>query len=108
MRKFIMIEFNSYPAVAEIVRATLDVWPEHRKYLDLRFKDFSQADLPTAEAVAKITLALAAIVEGGLRQLCLDYRYLCEELILPEELYFRRNGRYRLSSFSDAFEQVYS
>lgn len=36
-----------------------------------------------------------------------DYVWLCD-MILEEELYFRRLGRYRYSTFSDAYTHVYS
>ena len=55
-----------------------------------------------------LLLALANLVDGGLDELCRDYRYLCEELVLPEEIYFRRHKRYRLSSFAQAYSECYS
>ncbi len=38
---------------------------------------------------------------------CADYRFMCGEF-LAEELHFRREHAYRLSSFKQAYEEVYS
>jgi 2-polyprenyl-3-methyl-5-hydroxy-6-metoxy-1,4-benzoquinol methylase len=51
---------------------------------------------------------LAATIEGGLPTLARDYRFLCEQIVLPEELHFRRHDRYRLDNFEDAYRLVYS
>jgi hypothetical protein len=37
-----------------------------------------------------------------------DYRFLCEQIVYPEELYFRRHGEYRLKHFEDALRLVYA
>ena len=49
-----------------------------------------------------------AASDGGLRLHVDDYQFLCEEIYLPEELHFRRNGSYRLKSFEEALTTVYS
>ena len=43
----------------------------------------------------------------ALPEICADYHFLCDRF-LEEELYFRRNGSYRLSRFEDALAEVYA
>ena len=95
------------PALRTLVERQLALWPEHATYLSRSFADRSDAVLDVSEHVSGLILKLAGHEKGGLDSLCRDYRYLCEEITLPEELYFRRNGAYRLSSFADAFKNVY-
>ena len=53
-----------------------------------------------AEAVTKLT-------RGGELQVAADYRWTCDRL-RDEELFFHREGRYRLSTFAEAMAEVYS
>ena len=64
--------------------------------------------LRVSETLAQMVLRLAQSEPGGLNAWCDDYRFLCEEITLPEEVHFRRTGRYRLSSFAEAFAECYS
>lgn len=61
-----------------------------------------------SERVAGCVLRLAERLPGGLERLSDDYRFLCEKIVLPEEFYFRRHDRYRLSSFDDALRECYA
>jgi hypothetical protein len=55
-----------------------------------------------SDELARIVLTLGEAVDGGVDGLVDDYRFLCETIVLPEELHFRRHGSYRLSKFADA------
>lgn len=103
-----MIDVGGRVALATAIGALLALWPGHAKYLDSSFAGRPQEALDVSEEVASLILALAKQVPGGLPALCGDYRYLCEKLVLPEEIHFRRNGRYRLSSFADAYRECYA
>ncbi len=86
-----------------LVSHTIDLWPEHQRFLARRFEGESHQQLLHCEQIAADILqicgeALPDYVQG--------YRWMCQA-INEEELHFRRHGCYRLSSFADANEQVY-
>jgi 2-polyprenyl-3-methyl-5-hydroxy-6-metoxy-1,4-benzoquinol methylase len=85
-----------------LVAATLDAWPEHERFLARRFADANH--LSHANELADAVLRLQPA--EGLPQLCADYRWMCT-IFLEEELSFRRTGRYRMTSYAEAVEQVY-
>jgi 2-polyprenyl-3-methyl-5-hydroxy-6-metoxy-1,4-benzoquinol methylase len=58
--------------------------------------------------LAECIFKLAAHVPGGIDELCRDYRFLCEDIVVPEEIHFRRHGGYRLSSFEEANRECYA
>jgi SAM-dependent methyltransferase len=97
-----------HPALDTVVHRLLERWPAHGDYLDKSFRNRSAEEMAVSERIAVCVLRLAGRTEGGLDTLCDDYRFLCERIVLPEELYFRRHGRYRLSSFADAVEECYA
>jgi 2-polyprenyl-3-methyl-5-hydroxy-6-metoxy-1,4-benzoquinol methylase len=91
-----------------IVDAVLDLWPEHAKFLRASFEERSQDLLETTEMIATLVGKIATQRKEQLANYAADYRYLCEKIVYPEELFFRREGRYRLSTFAEAAEQVYN
>lgn len=97
-------ELAELPATAQVVRAVLEVWPEHLAYLKKGFAARTPAQLETTEILAAAALA----IEGGrLPELAQNYRWTCDRL-REEELYFHRHGSYRLASFAEANTEVYS
>jgi SAM-dependent methyltransferase len=103
-----MIELESRPALTALVGALLDAWPEHRRYVERSFESRPADTLDVSEDVSGLILALSKRLSGGLTSLCADYRYLCDVIVMPEEIHFRRHGRYRLSSFADANRECYA
>jgi 2-polyprenyl-3-methyl-5-hydroxy-6-metoxy-1,4-benzoquinol methylase len=101
-------DLSGFPALVELVSAILAIWPEHERYLTTNFAERDEHLMSFSESIAKIVCAIADGKSGGLNQLALDYRFLCQKIVLPEELYFRRHERYRLEKFEDALETVYS
>jgi 2-polyprenyl-3-methyl-5-hydroxy-6-metoxy-1,4-benzoquinol methylase len=95
------------PRTADIIRSVLAAWPEHGKYLGVSFNDRSDELLQTTEVIADLLARTAADEGKSLDAFAEDYRYLCEQIVYPEELFFRREGRYRLSTFSEAAREVY-
>jgi 2-polyprenyl-3-methyl-5-hydroxy-6-metoxy-1,4-benzoquinol methylase len=89
------------------VAETLARWPEHIRYLTKSLDNRSENVLETSERLAEIVLKLAESETEDLDRAVADYRFLCEEIVLPEELFFRREGRYRLSTFAQANAEVY-
>lgn len=96
------------PAVHSLVSRQLALWPQHAKFLDVSCANRPAEVWQVSEQTADLILRLANRSPQGLDGFCQDYRFLCERIVLPEELHFRRYGRYRLSSFADAYREVYS
>src|SRR5205085_1371454 len=85
----------------------------HERYLRVNVGERDEALLGFSEELSAIVCALGrghAGDEGqdGLASLVADYRFICEKIVLPEELYFRRHGTYRLKTFEEAYRTVYS
>ncbi len=103
-----MTELGSYPAAKKLTDAVVARWPDHTTFVEKSFRDRDAASLAVAERLSACILKLAADSPGGLDALCDDYRFLCEDIVLPEEIHFRRNGSYRLSRFEDANAECYA
>jgi 2-polyprenyl-3-methyl-5-hydroxy-6-metoxy-1,4-benzoquinol methylase len=95
---------NAYPHLAQMVKQQLAVFPDHESYLERRFANEDSARLAFDDFVADKILRIAG---SDIARVCDDYRWLCGEM-LNEELYFRRNGKYRLSKIADAIREVYA
>ncbi len=95
---------SAYPATAAIVETTLKVWPEHAAYLLKSFSPRTPAMMRATEAAAA---ASAKLMAGDEETVAADYRWTCDRL-REEELFFHREGRYRLSTFAEADAEVYS
>jgi len=89
------------PALKRLIAAQLSAFPEHEGFLRRRFA--AGAD-DFCESLATI---IETIAGEDLARLCEDYRWLAGA-VLEEELFFRREGRYRLSSFAEAEALVYA
>ena len=92
------------PATREIVGAVLDEWPNHASYLSKSFGARSLEQLAATEEAATATLKLMG---DDLSRFARGYRWTCDAL-REEELFFHRNGRYRLATFAEADAEVYS
>ena len=88
-------------AIAERLRA---LWPEHQRYLETRFRVIDPAFEGRINELAQLALK---VIGDELDGYCADYRWMCDAF-LDEEIHFRRHGAYRLSTFADTYEQVYS
>ncbi len=103
-----MIDLGDYKNLKLLVDRVLKVWPAHESLAAKSFEIRSPEVLDVSNKMSALIETLAAHVPEGLDGLCKSYQFLCEKIVLPEELYFRRNGTYRLSNFSDARREVYS
>lgn len=92
------------PNTRAVIDSVLEAWPEHAGYLQksllARTPDMMRATEAAAGAVVRLT-------RGIERQVADDYRWTCDRL-REEELFFHREGRYRLSTFEAAMAEVYS
>ena len=102
-----LVDKSKYPNLANLVTEVLKVWPEHEQYLDNSIGGRDERLLSFSEKLAEMIVRLAVTVDGGISALGNDYRFLCEEISLPEEFHFRRDGAYRLDSFEEAKRTIY-
>jgi 2-polyprenyl-3-methyl-5-hydroxy-6-metoxy-1,4-benzoquinol methylase len=102
-----LIDEKKYPKLASLVTEVLALWPEHKRYLKTSLEGRDERLLSHSERLSDLVGRLAVTVPGGIRTLASDYRFLCENIVLPEELHFRRNDSYRLKSFEEALRTVY-
>ena len=103
-----MIVAPEYKALSWLVDQQIAHWPEHKKFLSNSFSGRDGELLKTCEMIAALVVKIASHVDGGLPQLCADYHFLCEDIVLPEEEFFRRNNRYRITKFEEALREVYN
>jgi 2-polyprenyl-3-methyl-5-hydroxy-6-metoxy-1,4-benzoquinol methylase len=101
---FQLSSLDAYPKLKEVVGHVLAVWPEHNSYCIARFRDDPPGFLQRSDDLAKLVIALAGT---RIREYCEDYKWMCEEFV-AEEYYFRTHGKYRLSTFKEAFDRVYN
>lgn len=100
----IFLELSEYPSLSKIVMAQLNEWPEHEPFLKLRFSGLTNSALALSEQLAEMVLKL---VGNDLPSYSRDYHWMCKMLI-EEDLYFRRKGRYRRTTFEEAYKDIYS
>ncbi len=93
-----------YGALVDLTNRQLAVFPEHKGYIQKRFAHAGAADFVFADEIAQ---KIFQIADPQVDRICEDYRWL-SEMVLEEELNFRRTGRYRLSTFEQADREVYS
>lgn len=93
-----------YPALGRLLNTVVDVWPEHRSFLDKSLEPRTEAVLQTSDRMAAAVLELTA---GSEREHAEHYRWLCDR-IKEEELAFARTERYRYSTFAETNANVYS
>jgi 2-polyprenyl-3-methyl-5-hydroxy-6-metoxy-1,4-benzoquinol methylase len=103
-----VIDLTDHPNLHRLTSHLVERWPDHSDYVDKSFADRTPEVTASSDRIAACILKLAPEVEGGLDGLCDDYRFLCEKIVLPEELHFRRHNRYRLSSFAEAEKECYA
>ncbi len=98
------MDANANPNLARLIAAQLAVFPDHADYLDRRFANSDRDDLAFCEFVA----GLLVRINGGSMQAMSEAYHWLTGAVLAEELHFRRTGAYRLSTFAQAFEEIYS
>jgi SAM-dependent methyltransferase len=94
---------DAYPHLARVIARQLGIFAGHADFLHRRFDELTPAELAFADDMAG---KVEQIAGDRLSGICADYRWLCDA-VLEEELFFRRHGRYRLSSFAEAEASVY-
>jgi 2-polyprenyl-3-methyl-5-hydroxy-6-metoxy-1,4-benzoquinol methylase len=78
--------------------------PKHRAFLEKRFASMDSAEIACCNELVDNISRLAG---DRLEEFLEGYDFICK-IQFEEEIFFRRNKRYRLTKFSDALEQVYA
>lgn len=92
------------PNTLKVVESVLEVWPDHAAYLVKSFSPRTPGQMDATEAAAE---AAWKLIDGETRKFAENYRWTCDQL-RDEELFFHREGRYRLATFEEANAEVYS
>lgn len=95
---------RSYPNLDRIHASVIAAWPDHAGFIAKRMMGRSDAHLFMADELAGLILRLC---DGKTTPLVAGYRWMCDRMV-EEELFFRRNGRYRVTSFQEAVATVYA
>jgi 2-polyprenyl-3-methyl-5-hydroxy-6-metoxy-1,4-benzoquinol methylase len=98
------LDTTTAPTLSRLLEAQLEASPGQSKSLRRRFEGADQAEISRIEDLA---VHIAALIEGSESRHAQDYDWICQTMI-EEELHFRREGRYRLSTFAEAIAKVYS
>jgi len=96
------------PHLNDLIARVIARWPDHAGYVAKSFDGREAAVVAVSDELARIVLVLGAGMAEGMDGLIDDYRFLCESIVLPEELHFRRHGTYRLTRFADAERECYA
>jgi len=97
-------QLEGRPQTAQVISAILSAWPDHVKFLEKSFGARTAEQMETSEEIADAVLTL---IGDRLAEFADDYVWLCAR-VREEELFFFREERYRLSTFEEAFRQVYN
>lgn len=102
--ELLISRLSDFPSTRRIVEAVLAQWPEHVDYL---LKSFEPRTAPMLVAGESAATAALRLMGGQIDRFAQNYRWTCDRL-REEELFFHREGRYRLSTFEEAAREVYS
>lgn len=104
-KQYTLEEINThFPTVGTFNKSLLALAPTHEKFLTKRFASLSDFEVRNIEEIA---VKISKLVGDELDSYTKDYNWLCQ-MQLEEELYFRRNKKYRLSTAQEAYDEVYS
>jgi 2-polyprenyl-3-methyl-5-hydroxy-6-metoxy-1,4-benzoquinol methylase len=97
------VAIEDYKHLDTLLRRQIEITPQHEDALRRRFAKADAADLAMCDELARDIQRLAGDELEGYLQ---SYEFICR-VVLDEEIYFRRHGKYRLDTFEDALREVY-
>lgn len=95
---------RDYPSLARLYHRQFELTPQYAKGLTARVDNSTPDHLAMTEQLAGWVITLAG---ENLDTIQRDYDWICQ-MVLREEIYFRRNNSYRLKTFQQALDEVYS
>jgi len=81
----------------------IKVWPDHERVIN---KSLSQRDDELLIFTEKISEMIYNLISEDIVQYCESYKWTCQ-MLTQEEIYFRREGKYRFSKLSEVQSSVY-
>lgn len=93
----------TYKNLGQLVLSVQTSWPEHSAFLRRSLEVHAKRDLLILDRLAADVLQVA---QTSMPTMVDGYRWMCSAF-LEEELYFRREGRYRCSTIAEAEAYVY-
>lgn len=99
----VLAELQSATSMDMLVRTTLELWPEHAKFLTRAFGSRTVEELNDSYVFADLILKIAG---ARLPTYIASYRWMCEEFT-GEQLHFSRTGSYRFSRLDEVEGSVY-
>lgn len=93
-----------HPSLQALLRRQLDVTPQHGAFL---LRRFGLADEAERAACDRLAAAVTRLAGGRLDDYARAYDFI-SRVSIEEEIHFRRNDRYRLSTFAEADREVYA
>lgn len=96
--------YQAFPKAGALTRQLLEQSSDQKRFLTRRFSELTAPEARNLEEFAALVLALC---EDDVPTHVADYLFQCDEQ-KREEMHFLRTGGYRLSTFAEAVEQVYS
>lgn len=95
---------DKFKSLQQLASQQILAAPDQEKFFKKRFENLPDDQMAAMNELASHIEKLIAEAPGDFFA---DYVWLCEEQ-LKEELYFRRHHKYRLSTFEEAYREVYS
>ena len=103
LKKSYWFEMNASTAYQLIEKQVISLWPAHAATIAKACPTTDNQQ----ETQEKISALILKLVGEDIGRYVQGYQWMCQ-MVLEEELEFRRNGRYRLSSFAEAEQTVYA
>jgi 2-polyprenyl-3-methyl-5-hydroxy-6-metoxy-1,4-benzoquinol methylase len=103
-----LVDAATYPYFSRLIQQILQQWPEHERYLRINVGEREPALLAFSEQLSELIWKIGSKTPDGMSSLVTDYRFLCQDIVMAEELHFRRHGKYRLNTFEEALTTIYS
>jgi SAM-dependent methyltransferase len=102
------LDLSAFPYLTALTARQIAIWPDHEPTLATSLGNRTAEVMCDTEASSEMVTKIAEHHFGSVDKVCRDYQYFCQNMILEAELFFRRNGRYERSKFSEAVRDVYS
>ncbi len=98
------MSLDDYPLFQNTIQSLLAIWPEHQSFLE---KGVLLLENEVTETLERAAVHSRKIIGDDLTIYLNDYKWMCERF-KEEQLYFQRHKQYRLTSFQDAYDEVYN
>lgn len=95
---------TGYQHLDRVLTSALGSWPEHEKFLTSALAGYGDKDFALLNDLAR---RVSLLMGDEAEQYYTSYRWMCAE-INKETYFFKKHGRYRLTTFQEANSEVYS